>query len=84
MRDPEVALRHAATSLVHVELPAHLQTLACVNGLLHLEVVGQVTQRTVLNALEQRYPALRGTIRDHRTQERRAIESVTELPFKQA
>ncbi|HUQ94745.1 MAG TPA: MoaD/ThiS family protein [Bryobacteraceae bacterium] len=54
-------------------LPAHLRTLAKIEGDVTLEVEGQVTQRTVLDALELLYPALRGTIRDHVTQQRRAF-----------
>jgi hypothetical protein len=57
---------------VRVELPAHLRTLARVAGEVELEVAGPVTQRAVLDALEARYPMLRGTIRDHVTQQRRA------------
>ncbi|MBZ5694503.1 MAG: MoaD/ThiS family protein [Acidobacteriia bacterium] len=57
--------------MIRVELPAHLRTLAHVEGDVQLEVQGQVTQRSVLDALEARYPMLRGTIRDHVTQERR-------------
>lgn len=52
-------------------LPQHLRTLAQVGAEVHLEVDGPVTQRTVLDAVEARYPMLRGTIRDHLTQERR-------------
>jgi molybdopterin synthase sulfur carrier subunit len=57
--------------MIRVELPAHLRTLARVNGEVEIEVVGQVTQRSVLDALEACYPMLRGTIRDHVTQQRR-------------
>ena len=57
--------------MIRVELPAHLRTLARVNGEVELEVEGQATQRSVLDALEARYPMLRGTIRDHVTQKRR-------------
>ena len=57
--------------MIRVELPAHLRTLARVRGEVCLEVEGQVTQRTALNALETKYPMLRGTIRDHETQIRR-------------
>lgn len=57
--------------MIRVVLPAHLRTLARVNGEVTLEVEGQVTQRAVLDALEVRYPMLRGTIRDHMTQKRR-------------
>lgn len=56
---------------IRVELPAHLRTLAQVGREVELEVHGQATQRSVLDALEARYPMLRGTIRDHGTQERR-------------
>ncbi|HEV3164780.1 MAG TPA: MoaD/ThiS family protein [Isosphaeraceae bacterium] len=52
-------------------LPTHLRTIAHVQGEVKLEVEGQVTQRSVLDALEARYPMLRGTIRDHSTQVRR-------------
>jgi molybdopterin synthase sulfur carrier subunit len=57
--------------MIRVELPAHLRTLARVNGEVEIEVAGQATQRSVLDALETCYPMLRGTIRDHITQERR-------------
>ena len=57
--------------MIRVELPAHLRTLAGVNGEVTLEVEGQATQRSVLDALEARYPMLRGAIRDHVTQIRR-------------
>jgi molybdopterin synthase sulfur carrier subunit len=57
--------------MIRVVLPAHLRTLARVDGEVQLEVEGQATQRSVLDALEARYPALRGTIRDHVTQQRR-------------
>jgi molybdopterin converting factor small subunit len=62
-----------SAEVVRVALPAHLRTLARVNGEVKLEVAGQVTQCAVLDALEARYPMLRGTIRDHRTGERRAF-----------
>ncbi|WP_440104860.1 MoaD/ThiS family protein [Streptosporangium sp. H16] len=52
-------------------LPAHLRNLASVGGEVELHVPGQATQRSVLDALEARYPMLRGTIRDHVTQRRR-------------
>jgi molybdopterin converting factor small subunit len=58
---------------VRVALPAHLRTLARVNGEVELQVGGRVTQGTVLDALEARYPMLRGTIRDQRTGKRRAF-----------
>jgi sulfur-carrier protein len=57
--------------MIKVVLPAHLRTLARVTGDVELEVEGQPTQRSVLDALEARYPMLRGTIRDHVTLERR-------------
>jgi sulfur-carrier protein len=57
--------------MIRVVIPAHLRTLARVDGEVKLEVHGQVTQRSVLDALEARYPMLRGTIRDHVTQQRR-------------
>ena len=57
--------------MIRVVLPPHLQTLAQVCGDVELEVEGQVTQRSVLDALEARYPMLRGTIRDHVTGQRR-------------
>ncbi len=59
--------------MIRVVLPAHLRTLAQVDGEVKLHVEGQATQRSVLDALEARYPMLRGTIRDHVTQERRAF-----------
>lgn len=57
--------------MIRVILPAHLRTLARVNGELELDVKGPVTQRSVLDALEACYPVLSGTIRDHATQQRR-------------
>jgi molybdopterin synthase sulfur carrier subunit len=57
--------------VIRVILPQHLRTLAHVGNEVQLEVDGPVTQRSVLNALEARYPMLRGTIRDHVTQQRR-------------
>ena len=58
---------------IRVVLPAHLRTLAQVSGEVELEVKGPVTQRTILDALEARYPMLQGTIRDHVTKQRRAF-----------
>ncbi len=58
--------------MIRVELPAHLRTLARIEGEVQLEVDGPATARSVLDALEARYPMLRGTIRDHVTQQRRA------------
>jgi molybdopterin converting factor small subunit len=57
--------------VIRVVLPTHLRTLAGVKGEVQLEVQGAVTQRSIVDALEARYPALRGTIRDHATQRRR-------------
>jgi sulfur-carrier protein len=57
--------------MIRVQLPAHLRTLAGTGGEVALEVEGPVTQRSVLDALEARYPALCGTVRDHVTQARR-------------
>ena len=57
--------------MIRVVLPTHLRTLAKVDGEVKLEVEGQVTQRSVLDALEAQYPMLRGTIRDHVTGQRR-------------
>ena len=59
--------------VIRVALPAHLRTLARVNGEVELQVTGQVTQGAVLDALEARYPMLRGTIRDQQTGKRRAF-----------
>ena len=57
--------------MIRVELPYHLRTLAKVDGEVQIEVQGPVTQRSVLDALEARYPMLRGTIRDQVTGKRR-------------
>jgi molybdopterin synthase sulfur carrier subunit len=57
--------------MIRVILPPHLRTLAQVRGDLNLEVESPVTQRSVLDAIEARYPMLCGTIRDHVTKERR-------------
>ena len=57
--------------MIRVVLPQHLRTLAQVNGEVNLDVEGPATQRSILDALEARYPMLRGTIRDHLTQQRR-------------
>jgi molybdopterin synthase sulfur carrier subunit len=59
--------------MIRVVLPAHLRTLARVDGEVKLHVEGTVTQRAVLDALEATYPPLRGTIRDHVTHQRRAF-----------
>jgi molybdopterin synthase sulfur carrier subunit len=58
---------------VRVALPAHLRTLADVGGEVAVDVAGPITQRTVLDAVEDRYPVLRGTIRDHVTLARRPL-----------
>jgi sulfur-carrier protein len=57
--------------MIRVALPAHLRNLASVDGEVLVDVAGSVTQRTVLDALEARYPVLSGTIRDHVTLKRR-------------
>jgi hypothetical protein len=59
--------------MIQVVLPAHLRTLAHVAGDVELQVAGEVTQRSVLDALEAQYPMLRGTIRDHATGQRRSF-----------
>lgn len=59
--------------MIRVTLPAHLRKLAQADAEIILEVHGQVTQRSILDALEARYPMLQGTIRDHVTQRRRAF-----------
>jgi molybdopterin synthase sulfur carrier subunit len=59
--------------MIRVILPYHLRTLAHVGAEVQLNVEGPVTQRSILDALEARYPMLRGTIRDHVTQKRRAL-----------
>jgi hypothetical protein len=57
--------------MIRVTLPAHLRKLAQVNGDITLDIAAPVTQRSILDALEARYPMLQGTIRDHGTQKRR-------------
>jgi molybdopterin synthase sulfur carrier subunit len=57
--------------VIRVVLPAHLRSLARVDGEIQLDVIPAATQRAVLDALEARYPVLRGTLRDHVTQKRR-------------
>jgi sulfur-carrier protein len=59
--------------MIRVTLPPHLRKLAHVDGEVKLDVEGPVTQRSVIDALEARYPMLQGTIRDHVTQKRRAF-----------
>jgi molybdopterin synthase sulfur carrier subunit len=59
--------------MIRVILPSHLRALARIDGEVHLDVAGQATQRSVLDELEARYPALRGTIRAHDGGSRRAF-----------
>ena len=59
--------------MIRVTLPPHLRKLAQVDGEVQLDIEGEITQRAVLDALEARYPMLRGTIRDHVTHKRRAF-----------
>lgn len=59
--------------MIRVVLPAHLRTLADVGSELELEVAAPVTPRSILDAIEARYPVLRGTMRDHVTHERRPL-----------
>ena len=59
--------------MIRVELPYHLRNLAGVGAEVELEVRGSVTQRSVVDALEARFPMLQGTIRDHHTLKRRAF-----------
>jgi len=59
--------------MIRVVLPAHLRALARIDGEVKLDVAGQVTQCSVLDALEERYPMLRGTIRNHDGGKRRAF-----------
>ena len=59
--------------MIRVVLPAHLRKLAHVDGEVSLEIADQITQRSILDALEARYPMLRGTIRDHANGRRRAF-----------
>jgi sulfur-carrier protein len=59
--------------MIRVVLPAHLRRLARIEGEVRLDVAGQVSQRSVLDALEASYPMLRGTIRDHDSKRRRAF-----------
>jgi molybdopterin synthase sulfur carrier subunit len=59
--------------MIRVELPTHLRRLAGIAGEVTIEVAGPVTQRSLLDALEARYPMLRGTIRDHGSVKRRPM-----------
>jgi hypothetical protein len=63
----------AGGAVIRVVLPSHLRRLARVNGEVTVSITGKPTQRRVLDALEARYPVLRGTIRDHATGRRRAF-----------
>jgi molybdopterin synthase sulfur carrier subunit len=59
--------------VIRVVLPPHLRDLAQIHGEVHLDLTGEVTQRLVLDAVEQRYPMLEGTMRDRQTGRRRAL-----------
>lgn len=59
--------------MIHVIVPAHLRTLASISGEVLLDVEGPVTQCSILDALEEKYPKLQGTIRDHGAQQRRPL-----------
>lgn len=59
--------------MIRVKMPSHLQNLAKVSGEVVVEIDGPVTQRSILDALEDQYPTLRGTMRDHVTKERRPL-----------
>ena len=61
-----------STAIIRVRLPHHLRTLARVGSEVKIEVSGQITVRSILDALEEKFPMLRGTIRDHVTLQRRA------------
>jgi sulfur-carrier protein len=67
------SIQHKKMATIRVVLPFHLRTLAKVTGEVQLDVEPPITQRSVLDALETRYPMLRGTIRDHVTHQRRAF-----------
>ena len=59
--------------MIRIQLPAHLRTLAGVEGEVQLQLEGPATLRSVIDAIEARFPMLRGTIRDHATQQRRPL-----------
>jgi len=59
--------------MIRVKLPTHLRRLTAVSGELELQVEGTITQRSILDALEAKYPTLRGTIRDRATGQRRSL-----------
>jgi hypothetical protein len=65
--------RDLENGMIRVVLPTHLRTLANVDREVQVDVRGQVTQRTILDTLEAAYPMLRGTIRDHASQQRRPL-----------
>ena len=69
----EVQTCRACAVMIRVVLPSHLRTLASIDGEVRLEVTGLITQASVLDALEARYPMLRGTIRDHASGRRRSF-----------
>jgi molybdopterin converting factor small subunit len=71
--EPSAKAGASAAAVVRVVLPAHLRTLAKVDGEVRLDLDETVTAAAVLDALEARYPVLRGTIRDHATHQRRAF-----------
>jgi sulfur-carrier protein len=66
-----VSRQHPVFAMIHVILPQHLRNLSGAGAEVTLEVEGPVTQRSILDALEARYPMLRGTIRDHVRKQRR-------------
>jgi molybdopterin converting factor small subunit len=70
---PATGAASVGDASVRVHLPAHLRAIAQVDGEVTLSVAGECTQRSVLDALEASYPALRGTIRDQSTHKRRAF-----------
>lgn len=67
------AFRPAGEPVIRVVLPAHLRTLAGITGEVEIDLSGRATPRAILDALEQRYPVLTGTMRDHVTQARRPL-----------
>ena len=69
----ELNYSRMSAKTIRVELPAHLRTLAKTGTEVRVEIAGSVTQRSILDALEAKYPVLRGTIREHDTHKRRAF-----------
>jgi sulfur-carrier protein len=59
--------------MIRVVLPHHLRTLAHVGDEIHVDLIGSTTVRAIIDAIEEKYPMLRGTIRDHETQKRRPL-----------